>query len=237
VFLAVVILVIVGGAASIVMANQAAGQSELQALQKREQAYQQREEEYRLLIEQANQQLEQANTGLQAAQIQAATAVQEAAAPTSAMLSPGQAADIARQAVGSGQAELKQPELVSFEGQTAYEVAFEPGAVYVEALSGEILFNGTVPQAVDQEQAIQIAVDYFNEKDVVLADQITFRGAPLFRVVFKSRLMVYVDPTGQIVYAQYATLKSPPARGGSGAGSGHEGYDDHDEHEEDEHDD
>lgn len=220
VFISVVIIVIIGGTASIVMAGRPAAQDETEV-------YRQREEEYRKLIEQANQQLEKANADLQALQSQAAPAQAPVSAQAGAMLTPSQAVEIAGQAAGEGQTPLKEPELVSYEGQAAYEVPFASGSVYVGALDGSVLFNGAAPLTINQEQAVQIAADYFKENDVVLADQITFKGEPLFRVVFRSRLMVYVDPSGQIVYAQYATLagRASSSDDGSKASSGG-GYDD-----------
>lgn len=231
VFIAVVILVVMGGAASAVLSDKPAVQDEIQA-------YQQREEEYQALIEQANQQIEQANADLQTLQDQlTVTQTQPENTPTSAVISPDEAAAVARQAAGEGQAESNTPELVNFEGRTAYEVPFDSGSIYVDAMSSEVLFNGTLPVTIDQEKAVEIAMEYFNEKDVVLADQITFRGEPLFRVVFRSRLMVYLDTTGQIQYAQYATLKSQAnssddgdshiSDGGSGGGEDGEHEDEH----------
>ena len=122
---------------------------------------QQRDAEYRQLIDQANQRLQavyqqqqaiaQAAQAAQAAQVaQAASAAPTApssapaaqpAAPTFTV-SPDTAASIALQAA-NGATLIRAPELVRFEGQVAYEVGFTRGAVYVDANSGQVLYNGT----------------------------------------------------------------------------------------------
>jgi len=239
VFITVIILVVIGGAASAVMANQTGNQTDNQD---QIEVYQQREEEYQRLLNQANQQIEQANADLQALQTQnqaAPAAEVQASAPASTTISSEQADEIAHQVVEEGHAQLQASGLVNFEGKTAYEVVFDNGSVYVDAMSGEVLFNGTVPLAIDQDQAVKIAMDYFNVKDVVLSDQISFRGESLFRVVFKNSLMVYIDSTGQIRYAQYATMKTQSVSSDDGGSSSSQsgtssqsgGYEDEHEYE------
>ena len=119
---------------------------------------QQRDAEYRQLIDQANQRL-QAVYQQQQAIVQAAQAAQAAqvekpalAAPSSApaaqpaaptfAVSPDTAVSIALQAA-NGATLIRAPELVRFEGQVAYEVGFTRGVVYVDANSGQVLYNGT----------------------------------------------------------------------------------------------
>ncbi len=45
-------------------------------------------------------------------------------------------------AAAQGAAITREPERVSFEGNVAYEVIFARGAVYVDANTGRILYNG-----------------------------------------------------------------------------------------------
>ncbi len=116
---------------------------------------QQREAQYRQLIDQANQRLADMNTQLAKAQAaQAAAARSAASAPAAAAsasaqaaapqvaLSPEAARDIAIQAANFATM-IRVPELVRFEGKVAYEVGFTRGAVYVDANTGAVLYNGT----------------------------------------------------------------------------------------------
>jgi uncharacterized membrane protein YkoI len=117
---------------------------------------QQREAQYQQLIDQANQRLQQAYAQQQAAvaqinQARAATAPQvqqsQAAAaaapaqPAAPTLSADSAINIAIDASG-GKRMIRTPELVMFEGSVAYEIGFTNGAIYVDAYSGAVLYNG-----------------------------------------------------------------------------------------------
>ncbi len=53
------------------------------------------------------------------------------------------AAAIASGVAYNNQAMVRAPELVLFQGQVAYEVVFKFGSIYVDANSGQVLFNGT----------------------------------------------------------------------------------------------
>jgi hypothetical protein len=68
-------------------------------------------------------------------------------------------------------------------------------------------------------------------KDVLQVDQITFRGAPLFRVIFKNGVMVYLDMTGQITYMlksspKVVLVQQPSSGSGGGGGGGDQHHDD-----------
>jgi uncharacterized membrane protein YkoI len=242
VLITTVILGIVGG----VLANS------LQAAKPAESAspeliatYQAREAAYNQLIEEANQKLEKANAALQAGQTQPGQVsdTQTAAGPAafSASFSPEKASQIAQKvAVGTDSAVLKTPELVSFEGKTAFEVIFAKGSVYVDAQNGSVLFNGTLPIKITADKAVQIASEYMKEVDVLQVDQITFRNAPIYRVIFKSGMMVYLDMSGQITYIQKASTSAPvviASNGSSGdmqasvTNAEHEDHHDSAEHE------
>lgn len=118
-------------------------------LQDREAAYQQ-------LIDQANQRLQQAydQQKATAAKInqarsvaaaprtqQPAVAAAAAAQPAAPTLSVDSAVNIAIDASG-GKRLIRNPELVMFEGKVAYEIGFTNGAIYVDANSGSVLYNG-----------------------------------------------------------------------------------------------
>ncbi len=200
-----------------------------------------REAEYKQIIEQANQQIEQANAELtsmqaQLSQAQPTAQIVPAAASVPAAVSAEKAAEIARKAVSPEQSMTKAPELVDFQGAAAYEVVFDNGSVYVDAASGDVLFNGTVPQKIDAQMAAKVASDYLGDKNVLSVDQVNFRGQQLFRVIFKSGTMVYMDDTGQITYINKGMLAAlDTSGGGDGGGSapvGHHSDDDHhDDHD------
>ena len=94
-----------------------------------------REAEWRQLLAQANERLMQAQ-----AAPPAAPAIQADPAQ-SAYISPDEAAQAALAAV-PGARLLRQPELVAFQGATAYEVTLDQGLVYVDAATRQILYNG-----------------------------------------------------------------------------------------------
>jgi uncharacterized membrane protein YkoI len=240
IFLTAAILAVIGGLATNAFASKSAApqvtQEDVQALQEREAAYNQ-------LIEQANQQIEKANQDLQSMQSQLTQAQQKTSQPTalSVGLSESEVQDIAAQAAAPGMVALKKPELVDFEGKVSYEVAFEGSSIYIDAQTGEILFNGTLPQEVAQEEAVKIATDFLKNTDIYQVDEITFRGAPLYRVIFKNSTIVYIDKTGQITYILKDSMASQQPQvedsgGGGGGNSSSSGQSD-DNHEDDEHDD
>ncbi len=120
---------------------------------------QERETQYRALIQQANDRLQQAYDQQAAAQAAANQAAARAAtvntrstgaAPQAAQsaapavaVSADAAAAIASGVAYNNQAIVRAPELVLFQGQVAYEVVFKHGSIYVDANSGQVLFNGT----------------------------------------------------------------------------------------------
>ena len=95
-----------------------------------------REAAYQELIRQANERLQQAYDQQQ-------SQVAATAAAPAYPVTPDQAANIALQAA-PGAVLLSQPELVNFQGVMAYEVALDQGLVYVDATTGQILYNGTL---------------------------------------------------------------------------------------------
>lgn len=110
-------------------------------LQEREQAYQQLIAEANARLEQAYQQIEELSAQL--ATSSSSTANAPPSAPSVA-LSPARAIWIAMNAA-PGSALIKEPELVLFQGVLAYEVVLDQGTLYIDANTGQILYNGIPP--------------------------------------------------------------------------------------------
>ena len=217
VFITAAILIVVGGITSLAFARQPTGQA---ASTEDVQAVQQREEQYNQLIQQANQQLDQANAQLQALQSKVEELQQGAEAPAQSAVgfSADQASEIARQVAGKGRISVATPELVSFEGKTAYEVVFNQGSIYVDAQNGAVLFNGTVPQTITADKAAEVASQYLHLTDILQVDQVTIGNQPRYRIIFADGTMAWVDLTGQIVDIQFKAQASSNQQASSGGG-------------------
>ena len=207
VFLTAALLAVVSGMVTKGMAERSAVQAP--AATQDVQVYQQREAQYQQLVAQANQQLEQANADLKLLQNQVSDLRAQTNPVQSPTLNPGisaeKAGQIAEAVAGLGQMVQKTAELVNFQGKAAYEAVFEKGSIYIDAQSGAVLFNGTIPQQITLARAAQVAAEYLKNSDVLQTDQITFRNAAMYRVIFKDGTMVYMDTTGQITYIQKAS--------------------------------
>jgi uncharacterized membrane protein YkoI len=95
-----------------------------------------REAAYQAMIAQANAQLQAAGP---AASVPSTLTPEPTAAGYP--VSPELAANIALSAT-PGSSLVQNPVLISFQGAVAYEVTLNTGRVYVDANSGQILFNG-----------------------------------------------------------------------------------------------
>jgi hypothetical protein len=227
IFISAAVLVVIGAVSTNVFAQKNAAPTP--SATELAQAYQAREDSYNKLIADANQKLEEANNNLQDMQNQIAslqTQVQAnnpAAAstqkPGATAISAKDAAQIAEKVSVDLIPPAKTPELVDFQGKTAFEVVFSKGSIYVDAQSGEVLFNGTVPQKITSNQAVTIATDYIKSTDVTQVDQITFNKILLFRVIFRPGYMVYIDMTGQIIYVNMGPSVVQVPSGGNGSTS------------------
>ena len=216
IFLSVLLLVVIGGVVKTVTArqSQAAISPDIQA------QIDARESEYAAQIEAANQQIR-----LLSEQVQGQQPVKE-----SSKISPENAATIAMQTAGEGESLLQLPELVSYEGKTAYEVQLTDGVLFIDSISGEILFNG-VPERITPEQAAEIAGVYLGGMDPRYATVkiAVSNGSEVFQVSFNDYL-VFVDKFGNVVQAQ--VLQYANASTNSSGQSGYSEHDDdHDEHE------
>jgi uncharacterized membrane protein YkoI len=223
IFFSVILLAVVGGVVKTVAARQQASvispdlQDQIAA----------REAEYAAQIELANQQIQQLNE-----QINLQQNSQE-----SLGITPENAAAIALQTAGTNQALLKIPELVSFEGKSAYEVQLTDGTLYIDSLSGDVLFNG-VPQLISPEKAAEIAGTYLGGMDPRYATvkMTVSNGSDVYQVTFNDYI-VYIDQFGNVVQAQVLQYANNTTnQSGSNQGSSeyyeHE-HDDHDDHDDD----
>jgi len=96
-----------------------------------------REVAYRQLIEEANQRIQALN-----AQVQGISPTSQ----TQSMLTADGVLSIAYQVAGNDQTLSGVPQLVNFQGTTAYEIPFINGIIYIDANSGAILSNNVRTQ-------------------------------------------------------------------------------------------
>jgi len=223
IFLSVLMLLIIGGVVKSVAARQekASVSPELQA------QIDQREADFAAQMEVANNQIKLLSDQLQTQQI----------ATVTSNISPEKAASIALETFGDNEALLQLPELVSYEGKTAYQVTLTDGVLFIDAVSGLVLFNG-VPELITPEQAAEIAGVYLGGMDprYSTVEIAVSNGNEVFKVTFNDYI-VYVDKFGNVVQAQvlqYAN-NSGSSNGNSSGGSyvEHHDDDDHDEHDDD----
>jgi uncharacterized membrane protein YkoI len=200
-----------------------------------QQTLQEREDAYNQLIEDANTQLQQVmsqNQTLQAQIDNQADTTFEASVQDQNVISTDEALQIALDTVISSAVLDGEPELVDFEGAVAYEVPFKQGNLYIDAATGEVLFNGTIalaPAQISGEEAARIAANYLDRTDVYKVEMVSLNGNSVYKVKFNSGDVAFVNTTGQIVLVRLAS------EGGSSNDSGYyeddHHDDDHDEHE------
>jgi len=205
VFVTVIILAVVGGV--FVAAKNPAASATTQVVTAMDPT---REAQYQALIEQANQTIAEANQKI--AQLSANQAV---AAPTATPypVSADQASAIASNA--SGETAVALPELVNYSGIVAYSVSFADGLVYVNANTGEVLYNGVqVTQIISKDQASQIAINYTGDSRVVEVISGRYNNAAAYRVTFSNGEQVYIDLYGNILAVQLPVYTSSSSGGG-----------------------
>ncbi|MGD0173898.1 MAG: PepSY domain-containing protein [Anaerolineales bacterium] len=129
------VLVFIGAAISIRQWGQAATASPTLDPQLLAQL-QEREATYQAMIDQANAQLQATDPAASAT----STLAPEPTA-TQYPVSPDLAIYLAQSAAPNSYL-VRLPELVSFQGAVAYEVTFNTGKIYIDANSGQILYNG-----------------------------------------------------------------------------------------------
>jgi uncharacterized membrane protein YkoI len=204
-----------------------------------QQTLQEREAAYNQLIEEANAQLQQVvseNQTLQAQLAQQADTTNESSAAVAPAISADAALQIALDTVVSSAVLSAEPELVDFEGSVAYEVPFEQGNLYIDADTGEVLFNGTlalIPIQISGEEAARIAANYLDRTDVYKVEAVDLNGETVYKVKFNSGDVVFVNTSGQL-----ALVRLAPVSGSSNNSGSTYNDDDYAEHEhENEHED
>jgi uncharacterized membrane protein YkoI len=183
-----------------------------------------REAEYAARIQEANQRIQQLNEQIN---FQQSTKEPQTITPENAAL-------IALQTTGPDEVLIKIPELVSYEGRSAYEVQVTDGVLYIDSVTSEILFNG-VPRRITPEQAAEIAGIYLGGMDprYSTVKMAISNGSDVFQVTFNDYI-VYVDKFGNVVQAQVLqyTNNTTNQSGSSqvnASSNGHENDDDHDD--------
>jgi uncharacterized membrane protein YkoI len=163
-----------------------------------QQALDQQAVTYQQAIAQANQQLEQANREIQRLSEQLSSEITNTAVPIYSVTAD-QALQIAMTLTGNEISLLKNPELVNYNSRAAYEVSFDKGVVYVDAETGEVLFN-SVLIPISEQKAIEIAMQYMMSNQVTAVKTAAFHGLQVFKISFSSNYVVYIDQlNGQIV--------------------------------------
>jgi len=178
-----------------------------------------RETKYRLLIEEANARIQTLN-----AQVQGVTP----ASQTQSVLTTESVLSIAYQTAGNDQVLSGVPQLVSFQGTSAYEIPFVNGMMYIDAISGAVLSNNVRPQ-INEQQAIQISADYLGVTNTsnFVVNRLSIDGTDVFKVYVNNYVLV-VDKYGTITTFQ--VIKTAPSGSGS---SGSSKDDDHEENDDD----
>lgn len=183
-----------------------------------------REAEYQQLIADANQRIETLNNEVAALQQQS---TQTAA---SQKISVDQAVQIASAKAGENESLQSLPELVNYQGSSAYEVSFTDGKVYIDSKTGAILFDGVVPPITSQ-QAGEIAGQYLGGMNPKYASikLININGTPIYQVIFSGdkEYVVFIDMKGNVLKAQIYQYTG----GGGGGGNESTSSGDSEEHE------
>ena len=175
---------------------------------------------YQDVIDQANEQIIQLQGQIQA--MSEENAAQDPGQPN--LIDPQEAVVAAMEVAISGSDLAGDPELVDFEGTVAYEVPFDTGNIYVNAETGEVLFNGTIslaPAKIDANTAARIASDYMNRTDVYKVEIVTLNGQEVYKVKFNNGDVVYVSEYGQLIMVRLA--------GGGGASGEHNNNNEHED--------
>jgi uncharacterized membrane protein YgcG len=148
---------------------------------------------------------------------------EELPAPTATLpvITPGEAATAALKAAGEGEELGSDPELVMFNGESAYEVKMKDASIfYVSANDGSLKYNsitGSEKPVITSDQALVIAADYINYYQPVSIALNSYNNTPAYFIRFWNGANVYVDRAGNILAIQYVKYTSS---GGSGASSG-----------------
>ncbi len=183
---------------------------------------------YSQMIDDANQQISQAQSVIN--DMQSGSADQAMAESISAEAAMQMASEV------TGQLPSGAAELVNFEGAVAYEVPFLAGNVYLDAVSGELLFNGTitvVPADISAERAAQLATAYMGKNTIYKVEQTALNGELVYRVKFINGDAVFVSLKGNLLLVRLANADQTASNGNTSSVTPQE----HEESEHEDHDD
>ncbi len=162
-------------------------------------------------------------------------------AATQAAIPADQASLLALQAAGEDARVVAQPDLVVFNGETAYEVKLEDGnVIYIGAYDGTLKYNSITESnmpAITSEEALIIAADYIDYYQPVSITMKDYNGKPSYFIRFWNGANVFVDRAGTILAVQYIqytnnnTSGTGSSSGSSNSSSSDDGESDHDEDE------
>lgn len=152
--------------------------------------------------------------------------------PTPDWISPDAAAKIGLIAAGENEILASTPEMINFNGFTAYEVRMVDGSMlYINALDGSLLYNsitGSNKPVISQDQALLNAIEYIKYDQVVSIGLTFYNNQNVYLIRFWNGANVYENLAGEIVavqYIQYASnnsSSSSSSTSNSGASSGSE---------------
>jgi len=167
---------------------------------------------YQQLIQEANQTIEQANQQI----LQLSQPAEIAPTPTEnplpeTQVSAEQAYELANSYAGGYPDAL--PVLVNFENVPAYEATYPNGQIYINAATGELIFNGipAAPMQVTADLAVSLASAYMNSSAITGVTTAEFNGEMVYIVSFADGQKAYVNLAGIIVAIQMAPVYSAPA--------------------------
>jgi uncharacterized membrane protein YkoI len=165
----------------------------------------QREDAYQKLVNEANQRIQDLNS--------------QVVNQTPTLLTIDAALAIAYHTVGSEQALSDVPQLVNYQGATAYEIPFINGSMVIDAETGAVLSNSVRP-VIDSQQAIEIAGAYLGVSNLSSArvTTITIDGTEVYQVTI-ANYVVFVDKFGTITKVQVLQYVAPSSSGGGGGSS------------------
>lgn len=213
IFVTVFLVVVAGGIATSVLANSQTGTGTKVNAADALKTYQAREAEYQALLAKANSQLELANQQLtqyaSSSSSGASDSISNSDLNNTYPVTKEMAMSVAFQAAGDYP--LSEPELVDYNGTVAYEVKFQNGNIYVDATTGQILFNGiSAPsaQSITADKAAQIAVAYLGNSAITDIEVGSYNGSRVYEIKFANGQEVYVSLAGNIVAVQMPSTTS-----------------------------
>ena len=209
IFITAFLIVIAGGVVTTVLANAQSPATPKISAAEAVKTYQAREAEYQSLLTKANQELDQANQQITQL-VNSINSSQDVQNSTDTYpVTAEMAKAIAYQAAGDYP--LNEPELVDYNGTVAYEVKFANGNIYVDATTGQILFNGLASpssQNITAYQAGRLAVAYLGNANVENIEVGTYNGSTVYEIKFTNGQEVYVSLTGKILAVQMPSTSS-----------------------------